>query len=381
MSEPQDDFAASLAAAAALEPDATESEPDAGDVEDASDEPATGAADADGQGDDSGADDSADEDDDSAEDEGEDSSAASGDVDAIRQKFLDGDVDEALKDLGLDPKILEVNGPKLKAMREGLKAARELEASAAVKLTESQAKAKWADQVIADGKAKYGHLVDLKLALGKGDFTAARDLLEALAPEGTTYKQIAEGLARAAAGMSPSERIYRDKLRKMAEDERKAAEAAEAEKNKPVEQKPEVLAQKNLDGAKKLLEKTTFSDIPGAAEKLVQLAAENWDPVKKGLKVPKEQLVKLLEKDPVIGQLLELKQLKAKKAGGKAPAKVEAPAVRDPKGRFRERPASKLTPEQQHEARRAAEFKASVAQAAAMERQERRAAGAGKGRR
>jgi hypothetical protein len=377
LSDTNDDFAASLAAAAALEPTESDDEPGTPETDDTTDgvEEPDGASDADDSS-------SADSGDDSEEDESEDSGEASDDVDAIRQKFVDGDVDEALKSLGLDPKILEVNGPKLKAMREGLKAAKELDINATIKLQAAKEAEEKAASLYEAGKKELGPVLKLQRLLGKGDFMAAKDLLEALAPKGTTYKQIAEGIAAAARGMSPAEELYRRRLREMDEEEQRKKDAETEAAKKATEPDPAVLAQKNLDGAKALLAKTAFADIPGAPEALVALAAKNWDPVKKGLKVPKDQLVKLLEKDPVVGGLLELKRLKAGKPGTKG--KTPEPEVkRDPKGRFRERPRaeSKLTPEQQREARKAQDFKNSVAEAAAMERRERRAAGAGKGRR
>jgi hypothetical protein len=321
-----------------------------------------------------GSDDSSDGDEsDGPEEDSEADGPVSDNVAGIRQKFIDGDIEAALKDLGVDPKVLGVNGPKLIAMRRGLKEAKELTATANAKLAKAVESEESAKAIIADGRKTYGHLVDLKNALKLGEFTAARDILEALAPEGTTYKQIAEGLAKAAAGMSPSEVIYRKKLRELAEKERQEAEAAEAAKAKAKEPAPEVVAQKNLDGAKKLLAKTTFADIPGAAEKLVELAAKNWDPVKKGLKVPKEQLVKDLEKDPVISQLLELKKLKAK---GKPAA--EAPVEREKAtGKFR----SRRTPVADPSAKERDEFAAAMAEASRMEAAERRRLATGKGRR
>lgn len=267
-----------------------------------------------------------------------------------------------MKALGLDPKVIDVNDAKLRAMRQGLKEARERDAAATTK-------AKQVEIALAEGKRQYGPLVDLKLALAAGDFAAAKDLLEALAPQGTSYKQIAEGIARAAAGMSPSEALYRKKLREMeAENARKAEEAKAQEERTKTEQSAADTAKRNLEGAKRMLSKTPFESIPGAAEKLVELAAANWDPVKKGLKVPREQLVKELEKDPVIGGLLELKRLKA--AGGRPPAqpKDEKPAAerRDGKGRFQPRTQRPERDKGQDE------FAAALAEASRLEAAERR---------
>jgi hypothetical protein len=366
---PDTAFADSLAAAAALEPRAsTELAPVLEDVSDEQPEDESGeepespvAGEDDGIGDDEG--------EDSADD-----AEASG-ISAAKELFLSGDKTGALKALGLDPKILDLNDAKFRTMRQGIKAADEKLAEATRLHAEATAKEAQNAEMYERGRKELGPVLQLQRLLAKGDYLAAKDLLEALAPAGTTYQQIAEGIALAAKGMSPSEQLYRRRLREL--DEREQAARQEPEK-KPDAPKPDPA--KNIEGAKKALAGTALADIPGAAEKLVSVAAEHWDPVKKGLKLPRAELIKLVQKDPVISQLLELKQLKAKK--GKAP-EPEPEVKRDPKGRFRERPRveSKLTPEQQRKAKEEADFKASVAQAAAMERQARRAAGAGKGRR
>lgn len=313
---------------------------------------------------DDGADDDADADDDS------EPTAGSRALEDVKELFLNGDKDAAMKALGLDPKVLDVNPAKLKAMREGLKEARETKAKADTLFRDAAAKEANAQAIIADGKKQYGPLVDLKLALKAGDFTAAHDILLALTPEGTTYRQVAEGMARAASTMTPSERIYRDKLRKLAEDERKAEEARERAKQEEASKtNQQTEAQRNLAGATRLLEKTELSDIPGAAAKLVELAAKEWDPVTKGLKVSREELVKRLEKDPVIGGLLELKRLKAN--GGKPPARPAPPVEREKgSGKFKSRrtPAAAADPKQKERD----EFAAAMAEATRMEAAERR---------
>jgi hypothetical protein len=364
---PDTSFAESLAAAAALEPAAEAVEPDGvvGETEpdDAPSDEADGAGD-----------DGADEGDDDAEDESEDS--APSDLAGIKELFLSGDKAGALKALGLDPKVLDLNDAKFRTMRQGLKEADAKLTAAAAKEAEVKAAEARTAEMYERGKKELGPVLQLQRMLAKGDYMSAKDLLEALAPPGTTYQQIAEGIAAAAKGMSPAEQLYRRKLRELDEKE----QAAKAPEKKEPE-KPAVDTSKNLEGAKKALAGTALADVQGAAEALVRVAAEHWDPVKKGLKLPRAELIKLVQKDPVISQLLELKQLKAKKAG-KTP-EPEPEVKRDTKGRFRERPRveSKLTPEQQRKAKQEADFKASVAQAAAMERQARRAAGAGKGRR
>lgn len=380
MSDPNDaaDFAAALTAAASAAeetPDAPKGKPASRNVADASE--TDDSADDEGEVSDASTDDDA-GDDDGQEEGGEDDAPVSDDVAGIRQKFIDGDIEDALKDLGVDPKVLGVNGPKLIAMRKGLTEAKSLKARADRVFRDAAAKEAHSKAVIEDGKKTYGHLVDLKHALRLGEFSAARDILEALAPEGTTYKQIAEGLAKAAAGMSPSERVYRQKLRDLAAKEAKDAEDA-IEKAKPVTVAPEAVKAKNLEGATKLLKGTALEGVAGAAEKIVELAAANWDAAKKGLKVPKTELVKLAAKDPILSQLLELKKLKAK--GSKAPQVIETTAEetppRGPTGRFRNRRTEVVDPKKKEKD----EFAAAMAQASAMEAADRRARNAGKGRR
>lgn len=370
-------FAESLAAAAALEPGAsTDASTDLAEADEAG---------ADGQSDDDASDEAGDESDDAdadesdgdEDDEGEDSEEPEAkSLSSIKEKFLAGDKVGALKALGLDPKILDLNDAKFRTMRQGIKAADEKLAAATEKETKATNDLAEVQRMYKKGQEELGPVLALRRMLAKGDYLSAKDMLEALAPPGTTYQQIAEGIALAAKGMSPSEQLYRRRLRELDEKEQRE----KAEKEKPPEKPAPTADSKNLEGAKKALASTPLADIPGAAEALVRIAAEHWDP-KGGLKKPRAELIKLVAKDPVISQLLELKQLKAKK--GKAP---EPPTTspRDRKGRFQERSRerkSNLSPEQLREQQREREFRDSVAQAAAMERQERRKAGAGKGRR
>jgi hypothetical protein len=253
-------------------------------------------------------------------------------------------------------------------MREGLAEARETKARADGILRDAAAKEAQAQAILKDGKARYGHLVDLKLALKAGDYTAAKDILEDLAPEGMTYRQIAEGIAKAAAGMSPSEVVYRKKLRELAEKE--AREAEQREQAKAQEQTQLTKAEedkRNLEGAKRALAGTDLADLPGAAEKLVELAAKAWDPIKKGLKVPREQLIKDLAKDPVFSQLLELRQLKSK---GRPAAQKASTPERTPSGQFKRRQERVGGPPRDKEKD---EFQAALAEATRMEAAERRA--------
>jgi hypothetical protein len=236
---------------------------------------------------------------------------------------------------------------------------------------EAEQKEANAAAVIADGKKQYGALVDLKLSLKKGDFYAAKEILEALAPDGTTYQQIAEGLAAAAKGTSPSEAAYRRKLRELAAKEAREAEEKEAAKAKETETAAEAQrAERNRAGASKLLKGTLFEGLPGAEDALIKLAADHWDPVKKGLKVPPAQLVKLLAKDPLLGAAAELKRLKSKP---EAPAPKAKPkqVVRDENGKFRN-PRSGPKTDKADEAEQ--ERKAAIAEAARMEQQAARAA-------
>lgn len=362
------EMSAAIAAAAALEPteseDATKNEPDAGDVADASEGAASGKTDAAGEDADA-VDGPADADESEA---AADDAVGVESLQSVGALFTDGDVAGACKLLGIDPKILAFNVPKFEAMRRGLKETKRLEASALAAKTEADGKLANANAIIADGKKQYGALVDLKLSLKKGDFYAAKEILEALAPDGTTYQQIAEGLAAAHKGTSPSEVAYRRKLREIAENERKAEEAKAAETIKATEAAEETArAARNRAGASKLLKGSAFEGLPGAEDALIKLAADHWDPVKKGLRVAPAALVKLLAKDPLLGAAAELRRLKAK-----APAApVAKPAVvRDDNGKFRNprsgQKVDKVTAAEN-------ERKAAIAEAARMEQQAARA--------
>lgn len=314
---------------------------------------------------------------DEAED-GADDAAPSGES-AAKELLLAGDKAGALKALGLDPKILDLNDAKFRTMRQGLKAADEKVAEATRLHAEAVAAQAETKRLYEKGQKELGPVLQMRRLLAKGDYASAKDLLESLAPPGTTYRQIAEGIAAAASGMSAAEQLYRRKLRELDEQEQKKAEP----EKKPA---PAGDTNKNLEGAKKMLSSTDLKDIPGAAEALVRVAAENWDAEKKGFKVPKAKLVELVRQDTVIAQLLELRALKAAK-GKKAPepepeAEEDEEKPRDKTGRFRERPrrppAPKLTPQQEKEAAAERRFQASLAAAREMEKSAQRKTGKGR---
>jgi len=359
-------MAAAIAAAASMETaeDAASNETDVSGV-------STPEDDSDELGEVNGEDASAD----SADDGGDDDGSAADDEDdgeapdfsAVGQQIADGDLAGACKKLGIDPKILNINVPKFEAMRKGLKETRTREAAAVAAETAAKTAQTHADAVMADAKSKYGDLVDLKLSVKAGDFYAVREILEALAPDGTPIQKILEGIALAAKNVSPTEIAYKRKLRELAtkeqadKDAAKAAEAANAAKADETAR-----AERNKTGAAKLLKGTPYEDLPGAAEALVKLAADHWDPVKKGLKVPPAQLVKLLAKDPVLGGLAELKRLKGKPAPAPAP-RVNKNKTRTPTGQFTTpKPANKA-------AALEAERRASIAEAARLEARDARA--------
>lgn len=374
------DMGAAIAAAAALEPesdDDTSADPSPQGVASKADAAAAGDSDDLSEGGAPDTDPAADAGDSNDAEAGGEADAPVADLSAVGQLFTNGDVAGACKQLGIDPKILNINVPKFEAMRKGLAKTKQLEADAAVKLSAAEQKEANAAAVIRDGKAKYGQLIDLKLSLKKGDFYAAKELLESLAPEGTTYQQIAEGLAAAAKGTSPSEVQYRRKLRELAAKEAKDAEEAEAATAKVAETAAETArAERNRAGATKLLKGTLFEGLPGAEDALIKLAADNWDPVKKGLKVAPAALVKLLSKDPLLGAAAELKRLKA----GKAPAPAVVPKVkvrtapgveRDENGKFRNPRAGQRTDKV---SKVEAERQAAINEAARMEQVSRKGA-------
>ncbi len=361
-------FAASLAAAAAMEPVTTPATPAAAaGSDDAADDDGLEADALAGEG--AG-------DDDGQEADGEADGEVSDAVAEARELFLAGDKTAALKKLGLDPKVLDLNDAKFRTMRQGLKEADTKLTEATRLRTEATAAQARRRRMYDLGKKELGPVLQMKRLLAKGDYASAKDLLEACAPPGTTYRQIAEGIAAAASGMSAAEQLYRRKLREL--DAAEHEKAPEPEKKAPV-----VDAGKNLEGAKKMLTSTPLDGIPGAAETLVRIAAENWDAEKRGFKVPRAKLLELVKADPIVAGLLELKTLKAKtkaKAEEVGEPEETLPVKRDTKGRFRERPpaVSKLTPAEQAQAKREADFKASIAEAAAMERQQTRQAGRGR---
>lgn len=318
------DFAASLAEASTnageKPPEADDVEAVAGDESDGSDP--SGADDDAGAGSDEVDPDAADgaDDDDGSEADGEDDGEVSEAVAKELGQLLIDDPAEFFKRTGVDPKVLKINGPKFEAMRKGLKEAKDLREAAGAATAANAAEKTRLDAVLADAKKTYGPLVDLKNSLALGDFYAAKELLESLAPKGTTFQQIAEGIVQAAKGISPNEAALRRQL-KQEREERAAAEAKAAKEREDAASaaSAEALTKKNLAGAQSRLKGTAFDGVDGAAEKLVAIVAANWDYDRKGLKIPAADCIKLLGKDPIISKLVELKKLK-----GKSPA----PAVK-----------------------------------------------------
>lgn len=240
-------------------------------------------------------------DDESDGDETADDSEAP-DLSDVGELFVAGDLAAACKKLGIDPKILKLNAPKFKAMREGLAESKKLDAAAQTKLAEAEQKVKWSSDVIADAKRTYGPLVDLKLTLDQGDLFAAQEIFAALAPKGVTWEQ----LAAAKSPLTPGERALRAEMRKLQaikDEPKKAPEAPAAD-----------LTKKNLEGATARLAKTEFAGIPGAPEAMVRIISDNWDYDRGGLKIKPEKVMELMKADPVMAGLLELKALKARKA-------------------------------------------------------------------
>jgi hypothetical protein len=369
------DFAASLVTAAELseeEPSAAvqlgaDPSDESGDAADDSD----AAADAEAPADD--ADDAGDSD--GSEESGEDDESVP-DLSAVGKQILGGDLAGACKKLGIDPKIFKLNEPKFKAMREGLKEARTKETAAAAKAKEAETNLAQAQAVIAEGKKQYGHLIDLKHAIALGDFGVVKELLEELAPKGTTYQQIAEGIVLAAKGASPGEAAAKREAKRLREELAAREAAAEADKQKQAEEAAsKALAAKNLAGAATRLKGTQFDGIDEAPAALVRIVSENWDYARKGLKIKPEECLKLLGQDPVISKLVKLKKLEA----AKAPARDTA------SGQFRNRgaigkkppappPGNRPPPKVSRED----EFKASIQEAARLEAAEERTARRGR---
>jgi hypothetical protein len=126
----------------------------------------------------------------------------------------------------VDPKVLKINGPKFEAMRKGLKEAKDLrEAVARDRRQHSRED--------APRRCSGGRQEDLRAPGGPEELAGARRLLRgeraprSLAPKGTTFQQIAEGIVQAAKGISPSEAALRRQL-KQEREERAAAEAKAA---------------------------------------------------------------------------------------------------------------------------------------------------------
>lgn len=383
------DFAASLAEASTASASEEDTSEPVQSVEASESDTADEAVESDGVDGESESDES-----DDSEAADEDESDSEGDVDdgevarELGQLLVDNPK-EFFKRTGVDPKVLKINGPKFQAMRAGLKEAKDLRAAATQAQTEVAAERERVNVALAQGKAKYGAFVDLGAALKSGDYLAAKEILEGLAPTGTTFQKIAEGIVLAAKNQSPSEAAYRKLLREQQAKQRQDEEAAaEAKRKAEATSAEQAMAQKNLAGATAKLKGTKFEGIPNAPAILVRLYEENWDAARGGLKATPAQIMALFEKDPVIAQGLELKALKAR--GGKLPPAKDKnkSGRRDGAGRFLPTGAQsgKVTKQTKEGARAPkvdpeAELRAAMAEAERLERSTSRAAARGKGRR
>lgn len=348
-------FAASLAAAASAagdeaDADVTVAAPVGDSVED------DGAASSDGDPLDAAAADDPDADDGSAEASEDDGLLP--DVGAIGQQFTDGDIKGACAALGIDPKVLGVNVPKLEAMRKGLKAAKDLEASASTKLAAATAAQTQAQTILTGAKAQYGFAVDLKQSIAAGDFYAVKELCEALAPKGTTWETIATGIVQAARGVSPSEALYRREVKRLKDEAaaREAAEAAAAEQATAGATAAEI-QQRNVAGATVKLKGTEYDGIPEAAETLARIVAESYDAKRGGFQLTLPQALAKLKEDKIVAKLVRLAKLE------KARTPAAEPSVpRAPSGQFTPRTRVVRTPNKADtaEARRAADFAKSI---------------------
>lgn len=364
-------FAASLTAAAAAsgdETDATANVP-AADVVDDAGEPAPGGADDSDPLDDA-------DDADGQEADGEDSGEVP-DLGVIGKQFTDGDIKGACAALGIDPKILGVNVPKLEAMRRGLKEARDRDAAAATKLAQAETEKTNATAIVKSAKEQYGFAVDLKQAIAAGDFYAVKELCEQLAPRGTTWEVIATGIVKAARGESTSEVMYRRELKRIREEEAARVAAAEATTAAATAAATSAeIQQRNVVGATAKLKGTEYDGIPEAAETLAKIVADSYDAKRGGFTLTLAQALAKLKEDKIVAKLVKLARLEKR-----APAADAAPP-RAATGQFVQRtrvvkaPGAKTA--DTAEARRAADFAKSIEAAA---RAEDAAASRGAGRR
>jgi hypothetical protein len=363
------DFAASLAAAAAATGDEPDGDGDVGsaDVDDdtADAAPASVGDDAGDSSDPLDAPDTADADD--GEDASEDDGANSGDdVDlaAIGQDILAGNVDDAFAALApllkIDPKVFSVTGPKLKAMREGLAETKKLKLAADSQLEAAKGEKAKADQILAGARQQYGWAVDLKQAIAIQDWYAVKELCEGLAPKGTNWETIAGGVVAAARGVSPSEVLYRQKLRDLQRKEQEQAEAAAAATaTQTAVASAAEIQQKNVAGATAKLKGTEFEGIEEAAETLAKIVADSYDAKRGGFTITFAGAMEKLKADKVVAKLVKLKKLEASRA-----PRTPVTPPRQPDGKFRtangkKPPGRKPSKEE--------EFAASIALAAAAE--------------
>lgn len=336
------DFAASL-----KEADGDESKPDGQVVEDSEEVELSEDEEADP--------------DDADDDEDSDDSEEEPDVAAIGELLVGGKLAEACKKLGVDPKIFKVNEAKFKAMRAGLAEANAKTAAAEQSARANVAEKQRLDAVLADAKREYGPLVDLKAAVGLGDFATIQELLIAMAPKGTSWETIKAGLDNAGKGVTPGELAARRELKRLKEEQA----AAEAERQRQqATLTDEQLTKKNLDGATSRLKGTEFEGIPGAPEAMVRIISENWDYARNGLKVKAEKIMELLAADPVVSQLVELKKLKA----AKVPKEEKKAARSRGRGAIAQGNERKLDPK----ARAERERQAAMAQASRLEAAQQR---------
>jgi hypothetical protein len=226
-----------------------------------------------------------------------------------------GNVKEACKRLGIDPKLLKVNPREFTAMRKGLADAEKLsrEGSAAQAAGEKLRK---------DAESVYGPIVAGFKAYREGNPMQLRAAIELMCED--SLENAVATMARAAKGLDPAQ-VEVLKLRKELKD-REEAQRAETEK-----QTAAAAATQEVATIAGKLKDTPLAKIPGAAQEIYDLVRGSYKPgTGYGLTV-KEAYTQVKAKHAAIAE-----------AFGKKPAVKGTKPNRTPLETVR-KPAAKLT--------------------------------------
>lgn len=258
--------------------------------------------------------------------------------------FKAGNIKEACKRLGVDPKIFKIEPREFRAMRKGL-------GEAEAKVRQAATYERQGKQLHEAAEQTYGPIVAGFQGHHGGRPLDVKAAIELMCED--TFENVVSGIARAAKGLSPAEaellRYKQERSQeKAAENTRKAQEAAQAQEAQEVT---------TLTGR---LKGTPLERVDGAAAEIRALVVKSFDGVGYG-KTVKEAYKEVKDKYARIAESVTGKKLPATK-GKDAPVGKKRSELAPLRRAVPQTPAEKKAAQKAAEAE---EFRASVREASA----------------